>query len=359
SMQGKEIFQPMGFDAFGLPAENYAIKTGIHPYDSTMSNIDTMREQLSAMGASFDWDYEGVTCDPNYYKWTQWLFIKLFEAGLAYRKEAPVNWCPDCETVLANEQAVNGECDRCGAEVTKKNMTQWFFKITQYADELLDKLDELRWPEKTKMMQRNWIGRSDGAILKFNVSSNEQAIEVFTTRLDTLMGATYIVLAPEHPLVESVTSKEQRQIVEEYQHLAKKLCVVDRLSSAKEKTGVFTGGLAIHPVTGESIEIWIADYVLSTYGTGAVMAVPGHDARDYEFATIYHLPIVQVVSAASGQRSQLPYEDLGILVNSGVYNGLSSEDAKHKIVSDLYNVDGSTKSQIAYRLRDWLVSRQR
>ncbi|MGB9809890.1 MAG: class I tRNA ligase family protein, partial [Caldanaerobacter sp.] len=287
-MQGWEVFHPMGFDAFGLPAENYAIKTGIHPYDSTMENIRTMERQLREMGVTFDWDYEVITCLPEYYKWTQWIFLKLYEAGLAYRKKAPVNWCPSCQTVLANEQVIDGKCERCGTEVTKKELTQWFFKITAYAEELLEKLDDLDWPEKTKMMQRNWIGKSEGAEIEFKVDGKDLSFKVFTTRADTLFGATYAVLAPEHELVDLITTEEYRDAVEEYKEYAKKQSEIERLSTEKEKTGVFTGAYAIHPLTGEKLPIWIADYVLVTYGTGCVMGVPGHDERDYEFATKYN-----------------------------------------------------------------------
>lgn len=305
-MQGWEVFHPMGFDAFGLPAENYAIKTGIHPYDSTMENIRTMEKQLKEMGATFDWDYEVITCLPEYYKWTQWIFLKLFEAGLAYRKKAPVNWCPSCQTVLANEQVIDGKCERCGTEVTKKDLTQWFFKITAYAEELLEKLDELDWPEKTKIMQRNWIGKSDGAEIEFKVAGKDLTFKVFTTRADTLYGATYVVIAPEHEIVDLITTEEYKQAVEEYKEYARKQSEIERLSTEKEKTGVFTGAYAIHPLTGEKLPIWIADYVLATYGTGCVMAVPAHDKRDYEFATKYNLPIKRVIKGIGDVEDSLP-----------------------------------------------------
>ncbi len=358
-MQGYEVFHPMGFDAFGLPAENYAIKTGIHPQDSTLANIATMEDQLKQMGATFDWNYEVKTCMPDYYRWTQWLFLKLYEKGLAYRKQAPVNWCPSCNTVLANEQVVDACCERCGTEVTKKNLTQWFFKITAYAQELLDELDGLDWPEKTKMMQRNWIGRSEGAHIDFAVADSEANIRVFTTRADTLLGATYVVLAPENPLVDQIVSDEHLQAVKDYQEFAKKQTEVDRLSTTKEKTGVFTGAYALHPLTGQKVPIWIADYVLATYGTGAVMAVPGHDTRDYEFAVKYHLPTPRVIKAKQdGADDALPYAEYGILVNSGEFDGLTSEEALKAVVAKLAE-QGKGEQTITFRLRDWLISRQR
>ncbi|MDF2522065.1 MAG: leucine--tRNA ligase [Clostridia bacterium] len=357
-MQGHEIFQPMGFDAFGLPAENYAIKTGIHPHDSTMQNIATMERQLKEMGAMFDWNYEVVTCVPEYYKWTQWLFLTLYKNGLAYRKEAPVNWCPKCNTVLANEQVVDGHCERCETEVTKKNLTQWFFKITDYAQELLDKLEDLDWPEKTKKIQTNWIGRSEGAEIEFKVDGKDISFKVFTTRADTLMGVTYVVLAPENELVQQITTDEYRAAVAEYQNATKKINEIERLSTTKEKTGVFTGAYAIHPITGEKVQIWIADYVLASYGTGCVMAVSAHDDRDYEFAAKFNLPIKRVVKGTEGVEDALPFADYGIIVDSGEFSGLTSEEGKINIVKKL---EESNKGQlkINYRLRDWLVSRQR
>lgn len=357
-MQGWEVFHPMGFDAFGLPAENYAIKTGIHPYDSTMENIRTMEKQLKEMGATFDWDYEVITCLPEYYKWTQWIFLKLFEAGLAYRKKAPVNWCPSCQTVLANEQVIDGKCERCGTEVTKKDLTQWFFKITAYAEELLEKLDELDWPEKTKIMQRNWIGKSDGAEIEFKVAGKDLTFKVFTTRADTLYGATYVVIAPEHEIVDLITTEEYKQAVEEYKEYARKQSEIERLSTEKEKTGVFTGAYAIHPLTGEKLPIWIADYVLATYGTGCVMAVPAHDKRDYEFATKYNLPIKRVIKGIGDVEDSLPFDEYGMLVDSGEFAGLKSEEARIKIVEKLKQ-EGRAEFKVNYRLRDWLVSRQR
>ncbi|WP_010237577.1 leucine--tRNA ligase [Clostridium arbusti] len=353
-MQGYNIFQPMGFDAFGLPAENYAIKTGVHPKDSTLKNIDTMEKQLRAMGAMFNWDHEVVTCFPDYYKWTQWLFLKLYEKGLAYRKKAPVNWCPSCNTVLANEQVVDGGCERCGTEVVKKDLTQWFLKITDYSDELLEKLDDLDWPEKTKAMQRHWIGKSKGAEATFKVDNSDVTFDVFTTRVDTLFGVTYVVLAPESPLTDKVTTAEYKEAVEEYKVQSAKQSDIERQSLTREKTGVFTGSYAINPANGKKVPIWVADYVLATYGTGAVMAVPSHDERDFAFATKYNLPIIRVVEGGHS----LPYTEYGTLVNSGEFNGLSGKEAKEAIV----NLLSSKKLghwKVNYRLRDWLVSRQR
>lgn len=353
-MQGYNVFQPMGFDAFGLPAENYAIKTGIHPKDSTDKNIETMEKQLRAMGAMFNWDHELVTCRPDYYKWTQWVFLKLYEKGLAYRKKAPVNWCPSCNTVLANEQVVDGCCERCDTEVTKKDLTQWFFKITNYAEELLEKLDDLDWPEKTKAMQKHWIGKSTGAEVNFKVKDSSIAFDVFTTRADTLFGVSYVVLAPENPLVNELTKDEFKEAVEDYKAAAKKQSEIERQSITREKTGVFTGSYAINPVNGKEVPVWVGDYVLATYGTGAVMAVPAHDERDFAFATKYNLPIVRVIEGGE----ELPYTEYGTLVNSDEFTGLKSEEAKEAIVKKLESLNcGSGKTN--YRLRDWLISRQR
>ena len=356
-MKGFEIFQPMGFDAFGLPAENYAIKTGIHPEDSTLKNIETMEKQLQAMGAMFDWDYEIKTCLPDYYKWTQWCFLQLYKNGLAYRKEAPVNWCEGCNTVLANEQVIDGGCERCGTSVVRKNLTQWFFKITDYAERLLQNLDNLDWPEKTKMMQRNWIGKSTGGEIAFRLENGE-SFTVFTTRADTLYGCTYAVLAPEHPLTLKITTDEQKQAVQDYIASAAKASEIDRLSTTREKTGVFTGSYAINPVNGRRIPVYAADYVLATYGTGAVMAVPAHDERDFEFAKKYDLPIERVVKGRDGEDDALPYVEYGVLVNSEEFSGLAVEDGKKAILEKL---KGEEKGdfKINYRLRDWLISRQR
>lgn len=360
-MQGYEVFQPMGFDAFGLPAENYAIKTGIHPYDSTMKNIETMESQLKAMGAMFNWDAEVVTCKEDYYKWTQWLFLKLYEMGLAYRKKANVNWCPSCNTVLANEQVVEGLCERCSSVVTKKDLTQWFFKITDYAEELLDGLKELDWPEKTKKIQTNWIGKSTGSIATFKVDGKDLSFDVFTTRVDTICGVSYVVIAPEHEIVDKITTDEHKKEVEEYKEKCKIITEIDRLAEDREKTGVFTGSYAINPVTLEKVQIWIADYVLVTYGTGCVMAVPAHDERDYIFANKYNLDIKQVIAPSDSSNINLDkeaYTESGILVNSGDFNGLTTDEAKKKITEYLKEKKlGDFK--VTYRLRDWLVSRQR
>lgn len=357
-MQGYNVFQPMGFDAFGLPAENYAIKTGIHPQDSTLKNIETMEKQLKSMGAMFNWENEVVTCLPDYYKWTQWLFLKLYEKGLAYRKKAPVNWCPSCNTVLANEQVVEGACERCSTEVVKKDLTQWFFKITDYADELLDKLDGLDWPEKTKSMQKHWIGRSYGAEVTFKVKDSTLDFNVFTTRVDTLNGVTYVVLAPENKLVDELTLPEYKDAIEEYKEAAAKQSEIERQSVSKEKTGVFTGSYAINPINGKEVPIWISDYVLSTYGTGCVMAVPAHDERDFAFATKFNLPIERVITDKDNSDPELPYCEYGVLVNSGKFDGLTTDEAKKKIVEEL-NKDKLGSMKVNFRLRDWLVSRQR
>ena len=357
-MQGYNVFQPMGFDAFGLPAENYAIKTGIHPHDSTLKNIETMEKQLKAMGAMFNWENEVVTCLPDYYKWTQWLFLQLYKKGLAYRKKAPVNWCPSCNTVLANEQVVDGHCERCDSEVTKKDLTQWFFKITDYADELLDMIDTLDWPEKTKAMQKHWIGRSYGAQVTFKVKDSDLKFDVFTTRVDTLNGVSYVVLAPENKLVDELTLPENKEAVEAYKEAAAKQSDIERQSSSKEKTGVFTGSYAINPINGKVVPIWIADYVLATYGTGCVMAVPAHDERDYAFATKFNLPIERVITDKVGNEPELPFCEHGILVNSGKFDGLTTDEAKKAIVAELEK-DKLGEMKVNYRLRDWLVSRQR
>ena len=355
-MKGFEVFQPMGFDAFGLPAENYAIKTGIHPKDSTMQNIENMEQTLSEMGAMFDWSAEIKTCNEDYYKWTQWLFLKLYENGLAYRKEAPVNWCPGCQTVLANEQVINGECERCKSTVVKKNLTQWFFKITNYAEELLQGLNNLDWPEKTKSMQKNWIGKSSGGEIEFTAESGDK-FKVFTTRADTLFGVSYVVLAPEHPLVEKLTSKKQKKVVDEYIFETSKCNEIDRLSTSREKTGVYIGHNAINPINGKSVPIYVADYVLYSYGTGAVMGVPSHDERDFAFANKYGLPITRVIKGANCP-DDLPFTDDGIVMNSPGFDGLSSEEARKAIINELVK-QGKAEHKTNYRLRDWLVSRQR
>ena len=355
-MKGYEVFQPMGFDAFGLPAENFAIKTGKHPELTTLENIDTMEGQLKAMGAMFDWNAEIKTCMPDYYKWTQWLFLKLYENGLAYRKEAPVNWCPSCNTVLANEQVDDGHCERCGTQVIKKNLTQWFFKITKYAEELLSCLDGLDWPEKTKAMQKNWIGKSSGGEITFTAESGDE-FKVFTTRADTVFGVSYVVLAPEHPLVKKLTTEDRASDVEKYVEETAKINEIERLSTTREKTGVFIGAYAINPANNKKVPIYAADYVLYSYGTGAVMGVPAHDARDYLFAQKYNLPINVVIRNPKGE-TELPYCEDGMLVNSLSFDGLTSEDARKAILNSL-SKEGKGQHKTNYRLRDWLVSRQR
>ena len=356
-MKGYEVFQPMGFDAFGLPAENYAIKTGIHPEESTLKNIETMEKQLKAIGATYDWDYEIKTCLPDYYKWTQWLFLQLYKHGLAYRKEAPVNWCPSCNTVLANEQVKEGECERCHTPVIRKNLTQWFFKITDYSEELLSGLDKLDWPEKTKLMQKNWIGKSFGSEVDFETQSGEK-FTVFTTRVDTIYGVSYVVLAPEHPLVDKITTPEQKKAVEDYKYECSKASEIDRLSTTREKSGTFTGAYAINPVNGKKVPILIADYVLASYGTGAVMGVPAHDERDFAFATKYNLPITRVIKGEKGQNDELPFCDYGVLTASDEFDGMSSKEAIKAITAKLEK-QSKGRLKTNYRLRDWLVSRQR
>ncbi len=355
-LKGFEIFQPMGFDAFGLPAENYAIKTGVHPKDSTHKNIENMEVTLREMGAMFDWNSEIKTCEEDYYKWTEWLFLKLYEKGLAYRKEAPVNWCPSCNTVLANEQVVDGECERCHSQVVKKNLTQWFFKITEYAEELLQGLNDLDWPEKTKAMQKNWIGKSTGGEIEFTCESGD-TFRVFTTRADTLFGVSYVVLAPEHPLVKKLTSEDKLAEVEAYLDATSKTNEIERLSTAREKTGVFIGHYAINPINGKKIPIFAADYVLYSYGTGAVMGVPAHDARDFAFAKKYNMPVNVVITSNNGDNT-LPYCDDGIVINSQDFDGLTSEEARKAIINALVK-QNKAEHKTNYRLRDWLVSRQR
>lgn len=353
-MTGHNVFNPMGFDAFGLPAENYAIKTGIHPKDSTEKNIETMIKQIEAIGGIFNWDNDVITCKEKYYKWTQWMFLKLFENGKAYKKEAPVNFCPSCNTVLANEQVVQGECERCGSTVVRKNLSQWFFKITDYADELLEGLEKIDWPEKTKNLQRNWIGKSEGATVNFEIKDLNKNFDVFTTRVDTLYGCTYCVLAPENPLVDEITTEEYKKQVENYKNEVAKLSEIDRTSTVKEKTGVFTGAYAINPINNKEVPIWISDYVLATYGTGAVMAVPAHDERDYEFATKFNLDIIPII-----ETDKLPYVEDGKYINSDILNGLTNRnEAKEKIIEKLSEIKKGSKTT-SYKLRDWLVSRQR
>jgi leucyl-tRNA synthetase len=361
-LKGFNVYEPMGYDAFGLPAENYAIKTGIHPYDSTMTNIKDIRDQLKKMGCMYDWNSELMTCVPEYYKWNQWLFIQLYKKGLAYRKNAPVNWCPSCQTVLANEQVgSDGKCERCGTEVVQKNLTQWFFKITEYAEELLAGLDTINWPEKTKLMQRNWIGKSVGAEVKFKVENSDEEITVFTTRPDTLFGVTYVVIAPEHPLVDKLTKPEFKKEIDAYRDKIKALTEIERTSTVKEKTGAPIGAYAINPVNNEKVPIWIADYALLTYGTGCVMAVPAHDERDFDFAVKFNLPIRKVIlepGANTEDELKTAYTEVGAMVNSGKFDGIRSDEGKAKVIEFLEELNAG-KKKINYRLRDWLISRQR
>jgi leucyl-tRNA synthetase len=388
--QGHEVFEPIGFDAFGIHSENFALKIGVHPMELIPRNIENFRRQLRSAGLMVDWSHELSTTDPSYYKWTQWIFLKLYERGLAYKKGAAVNWCPGCKTVLANEQVIAGECERCGSKVEQRFLDQWFFRISNYAGRLLDNLDWIDWSESTKTAQRNWIGRSEGAEVRFGIaeSGNRESgignresgignregadsipesrspipgISVFTTRPDTIFGATYLVLAPEHPLVDAITTPEQRQAVDAYRERTAKQDLVTRKIAEKEKTGVFTGATAENPATGEPIPVWIADYVLMEYGTGAIMAVPGHDARDFEFATAFGLPIVRVV-APEGEAADAPLGDAwtgdGRMVHSGRFDGMPVGDAKRAITEWLAE-RGAAEARVNYRLHDWCISRQR
>ncbi|MBC7325536.1 MAG: leucine--tRNA ligase, partial [Moorella sp. (in: Bacteria)] len=366
TMQGYNVLHPMGWDAFGLPAENAAIKHGnVHPADWTMSNINAMRRQLKQMGVSYDWRREIATCHPGYYKWTQWLFLQLYHRGLAYRKKAAVNWCPSCATVLANEQVVGGGvCERCKTEVEKRELEQWFFKITEYAQRLLDDLQLLKgWPEKVKVMQENWIGRSEGAEIKFPVAGEDEVITVFTTRPDTVFGVTYMVLAPEHPLVEKlIAGREQAPAVRAFVREVSRLSEINRMAADLEKVGLFTGAYCINPLNGERVPILVANYVLLEYGTGAVMGVPAHDQRDFEFARKYNLPI-RVVIQPPGEKldpetMSQAYEGEGMMVNSGPFNGLPNQEGIKAVVKYLEE-KGLGRGRVTYRLRDWLISRQR
>ncbi|KAA9012703.1 leucine--tRNA ligase [Niallia endozanthoxylica] len=355
-MQGYNVLHPMGWDAFGLPAEQYALDTGNDPAEFTEQNINNFRRQIKSLGFSYDWDREINTTDPNYYKWTQWIFLKLYEKGLAYIDEVPVNWCPALGTVLANEEVIDGKSERGGHPVERRPMKQWNLRITAYADRLLEDLEELDWPESIKDMQRNWIGRSEGAEVNFQIDGHDDSFTVFTTRPDTLFGATYAVLAPEHDLVAKITTDQQRQAVEDYLEQIKSKSDLERTDLAKEKTGVFTGAYAINPVNDVRIPIWIADYVLASYGTGAIMAVPGHDERDYEFAKKFNLEIKEVV--AGGDIEREAYAGDGPHVNSDFLNGLNKEEAISKMIAWLEEKGIGTK-KVTYRLRDWLFSRQR
>lgn len=381
-MQGHEVFEPMGFDAFGLPAENYAIKTGINPRISTAKNVEFMKSQLRQIGAMYDWEYEVNTSTPEYYKWTQWWFLLLYKRGLAYQKEALVNWCPSCQTVLANEQVSSDNlCERCDSPVERKKLNQWFFKITDYNQRLLDGLDRIDFPEKTKAMQRYWIGKSEGTEIVFDVETStadgketepppnppatrggELRIEVFTTRADTLFGVTWVVLAPEHPLVAEITTADQQDAVDKYVREALALSEVDRAMEDRPKTGVFTGAYCVHPLTGERVPIWIADYVIGSYGTGAVMAVPAHDDRDYAFAKQYRLPIKWVIKPLDGSEDDLDrdfaYTEKGIMFASGEFDGTTSVEGIRAVGRKLAEI-GHGKPTVTWHLRDWTISRQR
>lgn len=359
-MKGYNVLFPMGFDAFGLPAENAAIKRGIHPHVWTMGNIERMRRQLKSMGAMFDWEREIISCLPGYYKWTQWFFLKFYEKGLAYKKLAPVDYCPQCRTTLAREQ-VWGEdrhCERCKTPVIKKELSQWFFRITDYAEELLD-FSKIDWPERVVTMQKNWIGKSEGAEVTFRMETGEE-VTVFTTRPDTLWGATFMVLAPEHPLVEKITTEPYKGAVRDYRKQAERQSEIERLSTEKEKTGVFTGAYAINPVNGEKVPVWIADYVMMGYGTGAIMAVPAHDERDMAFAKKYNLEIREVIQPVGAGDYEKPFTDpdSGVMVNSGPFTGLPAAEGREKVIAWLEE-KGVGKRAVNYRLRDWLISRQR
>ena len=360
-LRGKDVFEPIGFDAFGIHSENYALKVGTNPNDLIPKNIENFTHMLKRFGGMFDWNHVVNTTDMSYYKWTQWVFLKLYEGGLVERREAPVNWCPSCMTVLANEQVIQGECERCESAVEQRQLPQWFFRITDYAPRLLDNIADIDWSDITRKAQANWIGRSVGAEVDFALAGDDGVLRVFTTRPDTLFGATYMVLAPEHPLVERVTTDAQAAVVGAYVQIVAKADLVERQKTDKEKTGVFTGGHAINPVNGERIPIWIADYVLMGYGTGAIMAVPGHDERDFEFATAFELPIVRVI-ADEGENADSPlagaFPGDGVLVNSGRFDGMSVADGKAAIIASLEN-DGTGEAQTNYRLHDWCVSRQR
>ncbi|MFI3208905.1 MAG: leucine--tRNA ligase [Eubacteriales bacterium] len=359
-LQNYYIVHPMGWDAFGLPAENYAIKMGVHPAKSTAENVSNIKRQIDEIAALYDWDMEVNTTDPEFYKWTQWIFVKMFKEGLAYEKEFPINWCPSCKTGLANEEVVNGACERCGTEVTKKNLRQWMLKITAYADRLLEDLDKLDWPEKVKKMQADWIGKSYGAEVDFAVQGSDEKITVYTTRPDTLYGATFMVLAPEHALAKELATDETRAAVEDYIFQSSMRSSVDRLQG-KEKTGVFTGSYAINPMNGEPTPIWLSDYVLADYGTGAIMCVPAHDDRDFDFATKFEIPIVQVIAkdgVAIENMTEAYTEAVGTMVNSGEWNGMESSVLK-KEAPHIIEEKGFGKATVNFKLRDWVFSRQR
>ena len=359
-LQGYYLIHPMGWDAFGLPAENYAIKMGTHPKITTASNIKNIKRQINEIAAIYDWDMEVNTTDPNFYKWTQWIFVKMFKAGLAYEKEMPINWCPSCKTGLANEEVVDGCCERCGSPVTKKNLKQWMLRITKYADRLLNDLDKLDWPEKVKKMQTDWIGKSYGAEVDFPVEGKDEKITVYTTRPDTLHGATFMVLAPEHAMAKELATDETREAVEKYIFNASMKSNVDRLQD-KEKTGVFTGSYAINPLNGAKVPIWLSDYVLADYGTGAIMCVPAHDDRDFEFATKFNIPIIQVIAKDGKEIENMTEaytEAAGTMINSGEWNGMESSVLKKEAPLMIEKM-GIGRKTVNYKLRDWVFSRQR
>ncbi len=358
-LEGYQVLHPMGWDAFGLPAENYAIKTNTHPEISTNANIENVKRQLHEISAIYDWDREINTTDKEYYKWTQWIFARMFENGLAYEKEMPLNWCPSCKCVLANEEATNGVCERCGAVVTKKNLRQWMLRVTNYAERLLDDLQKLDWPEKVKKMQTDWIGKSYGAEVNFKIKDTDKEITVYTTRPDTLYGATFMVLAPEHSLVKEIAVGEYKKSVEDYCYAASTKSSVDRMTD-KEKTGVFTGSYGINPLNGALAPIWVSDYVLADYGTGAIMCVPAHDERDFEFAKKFNLPIVQVIIPEGAEEKELSeaYTGDGKMINSPLFNGMTAFEAKNKAPLILEE-KGLGKKTVNYKLRDWVFSRQR
>lgn len=358
-MRGYNVLHPTGWDAFGLPTENSAIKFGVHPAELTKKNVDHFRQQMQRLGLSYDWDREINTADPNYYKWTQWIFLQLFKMGLAYQATVPINWCPSCKTGLANEEVIKGKCERCGAEVEQRPLRQWLLRITKYASRLLEGLGGLDWPDFIIELQKNWIGRSEGIEVEFAIEGSKKNLPVFTTRIDTLFGATYMVLSPDHSLVDEVVSEEQKQTVEAYRHnslLHKKLGQAD---DEKEKTGVFSGGYAINPANKQRLPIWVADYVVMSYGTGAIMAVPAHDERDFAFAKKHKLPIVQVITSAKrASQPELPYMDDGVLTNSGNFDGQTTKQAQRSIYGRL-QLKGKAKKTIHTKLRDWVFSRQR
>lgn len=358
-LQGYEVLHPMGWDAFGLPAENDAIKKGIQPEVGTAKNIANFKRQLHEISAIYDWDKEVNTTDPEFYKWTQWIFVKMFNAGLAYEKQMPINWCPQCKTGLANEEATNGVCERCGSTVTKKNLRQWMLKITNYAERLLADLDKLEWPEKVKKMQADWIGKSYGAEVDFKIDGLDKSITIFTTRPDTLYGATFMVISPEHSIVNEITTSEHKEEMDKYVFEASTKSSVDRMSD-KEKTGVFTGSYGINPLNGNKVPIWVSDYVLADYGTGAIMCVPAHDTRDFEFAKKFNIPIIQVITKEEEEPKELEeaYIVEGIMINSDQFNGIKSSEAK-EVVANYLEEKGIGKKTVNYKLRDWVFSRQR